>query len=591
MRVNTGNVCFDGEGIILGVHVINTGRTIRSNPVCSGDPAFCALPLGDKFLFGYTPNHWANLEEQQKFTLHCYKRIIAQWAARKGVTEEVARVEAKALWSIDCWPVHTSDAYRTWMAQHTPGFEIQYIPAGRTGDKQINDTHLHFPMKAHLCRAASTWYMKKLREYRALRDSAALDDSEFHARLNKLMSMRVLRDRFPYWLRDALVKTTRQREDGTQLLREGWETIYFQPSSVPGFLAEALAAAEARRKQAEDAKLAAAIAAAAAAAAVAAAGGMGAADAAAAGLAAAAHEPQLPALPDAVMALAAAEKAYHVWEEPVVQPAPIKAADLKKARASKKLKRLAQRREDMEEEYDMDEQISAAVALKADNQAAAAAAKGAARVKVGAVKLAELRVQLKALGCPTGGNKADLIERLRLKKQDMGAGGGAPQGAPEGAEAAQPPPPPLGAPLGAAAAQAPPLIGDACVVKGAKRPAEELEEEEEEEEDEEEEEEEVEEDEGEGGDFFLREEKNPQWLLHDLVNGGGGNLATARSQGKIEKIRASIALIKPALMAHRPKPLAARAERWTELEAEFDQELQKGAHALFEWYGRGGFTP
>ena len=55
----------------------------------------------------------------------------------------------------------------------------------------------------------------------------------------------------------------------------------------------------------------------------------------------------------------------------------------------------------------------------------------------------------------------------------------------------------------------------------------------------------------------------------DLVNDGGGNLATARSKSKIEKISASIAVIKPALMAHKPKPLAARAERWTELEAEF----------------------
>ena len=45
------------------------------------------------------------------------------------------------------------------------------------------------------------------------------------------------------------------------------------------------------------------------------------------------------------------------------------------------------------------------------------------------------------------------------------------------------------------------------------------------------------------------------------------------------------------LMAHKPKPLAARAARWTELEAEFGRELQTGAHALFEWYGRGGFTP
>ena len=80
-------------------------------------------------------------------------------------------------------------------------------------------------------------------------------------------------------------------------------------------------------------------------------------------------------------------------------------------------------------------------------------------------------------------------------------------------------------------------------------------------------------------------------MTHDLVNDGGGNLATARSKSKIEKIRASIAVIKPALMAHKPKPLAARAERWTELEAEFGRELQKGAHALFEWYGRGGFTP
>jgi len=137
----------------------------------------------------------------------------------------------------DCWPVHCSKDFRDWVAENCPCFELMYIPYGRTGDYQINDTHLHKPVKGAQTNEASAWHMRHLRKFRAQAtvdkakangDAAkiALVDKELAAKLNRLMGIRILREQSPVWLRKSLESiVTVNAETGMNLIRKGWVSI------------------------------------------------------------------------------------------------------------------------------------------------------------------------------------------------------------------------------------------------------------------------------------------------------------------------------------------------------------------------------
>jgi hypothetical protein len=55
--------------------------------------------------------------------------------------------------------VNTSQAFREGVQKLGGGrIEIMYVPAGGTGRYQVNDTHMHKPMKWHAQVAAGRWY-------------------------------------------------------------------------------------------------------------------------------------------------------------------------------------------------------------------------------------------------------------------------------------------------------------------------------------------------------------------------------------------------------------------------------------------------
>jgi hypothetical protein len=90
-----------------------------------------------------TENHWSNYEVQKQLT----NLIIAPYIKKK-VAELRLPEDQKALWLIDCWPVHISEAYRAWMKEAHPNIIVLYIPPNCTGKLQPQDVVVQKPLKA-----------------------------------------------------------------------------------------------------------------------------------------------------------------------------------------------------------------------------------------------------------------------------------------------------------------------------------------------------------------------------------------------------------------------------------------------------------
>ncbi len=59
----------------------------------------------------------------------------------------------KAIWQIDAWSVHRSEAFRAWMRKHHSNIIVQYVPAGCTGVFQPCDVGIQRILKHSLKRS------------------------------------------------------------------------------------------------------------------------------------------------------------------------------------------------------------------------------------------------------------------------------------------------------------------------------------------------------------------------------------------------------------------------------------------------------
>lgn len=121
------------------MQVIYQGKTSASLPAIN-------LRSGVKFAgwhWTQTENHWSNLNAQKQLTNH----IIAPYVAKKK--EELGLPQSqKALWLIDCWPVHISEDYRNWMKEQHPLIIVLFIPPNCTSRLQPQDVVVQKPLKA-----------------------------------------------------------------------------------------------------------------------------------------------------------------------------------------------------------------------------------------------------------------------------------------------------------------------------------------------------------------------------------------------------------------------------------------------------------
>ena len=123
--------------------------------------------------------------------------------------------------------------------------EILYVPAGGTGRFQVNDTHLHKPLKGYTEQIAAKWHTRNVmslynKRYPGNASTDPITETDYIARLSALMSIGRLRNMAPHWLDEAVKYISKPIEgEGRNLLKKGWDQLYMDPINKEGFLEEA----------------------------------------------------------------------------------------------------------------------------------------------------------------------------------------------------------------------------------------------------------------------------------------------------------------------------------------------------------------
>lgn len=113
------------------------------------------------------------------------------------------------------------------------------------GRYQINDTHLHFPVKSTIAQQAHMWYTKKILKYEKMttHKENPLSPAIFSDCVKSLLRMPTLKAKVPEWMRVGVELVTKVSTDpadqGMNLIQKGWKQLYLDPLNVEGFEKEA----------------------------------------------------------------------------------------------------------------------------------------------------------------------------------------------------------------------------------------------------------------------------------------------------------------------------------------------------------------
>jgi hypothetical protein len=203
-----------------------------------------------KLLFFRTHNHWATHE-----TKIAMLRVVWDWTLQQWQQDKMDG-EPRCVYFLDCWSVNLTPKLREEVKLRFPGMRLLFIPARGTGRFQINDTHLHRPLKAAIHRAANEWRISMVMQFRSDMEAAIQSgknsDQErrlYQGRVSSLMAKDKLRLHASEWQWQGIERILEKDEDGRNLISRGWGNLYFTEAEAPGAAAKAFAARSARELQ------------------------------------------------------------------------------------------------------------------------------------------------------------------------------------------------------------------------------------------------------------------------------------------------------------------------------------------------------
>ena len=233
-RQYTGDIVHNATGDIILAVMIFAGRTNACLPLPQVRDKF------PNFYFDVSENHWANINTKKGILKRAWQWVCNEWA-RDGL-----HGEPKCIYFLDCWPVNLTQELRDWVEEACPGMRLRFIPAGATGKYQVNDTHLHKPLKDAARAAAQRWRLEKVLAFRrhcqasiSSGTDASAAQAELHDKVKSLMGMKMLRSVAPSFLSEGCSAITALRDDGRSIIKKGWDQLYMDTATAPGFAAQA----------------------------------------------------------------------------------------------------------------------------------------------------------------------------------------------------------------------------------------------------------------------------------------------------------------------------------------------------------------
>ncbi|KZT31644.1 hypothetical protein SISSUDRAFT_963577, partial [Sistotremastrum suecicum HHB10207 ss-3] len=126
-RAFTLCVGVSASGEALPFQAVFAGKTKASCP-SSQSPAYeSAMQRGIQFVpSGVTGNYWSNQRTMQLYV----SKVLAPYFERHR--KRIGRPKQRCALQLDCWSVHRSEEFRTWMKKNYPWIILLYVPGGCT---------------------------------------------------------------------------------------------------------------------------------------------------------------------------------------------------------------------------------------------------------------------------------------------------------------------------------------------------------------------------------------------------------------------------------------------------------------------------
>ncbi|THU96552.1 hypothetical protein K435DRAFT_664194 [Dendrothele bispora CBS 962.96] len=142
------------SGEALPMQAIYRGQTLQSCPSKGAAAYREAKELGFLLEPSCTDTYWSTIETMKSLV----NKIIAPYfESKKAELTELSDKERKnqfSLWKIDCWSVHRSEEFLTWMKVTHPSIIILFVPGSCTGLFQPLDVGIQRILKLSIKRIA-----------------------------------------------------------------------------------------------------------------------------------------------------------------------------------------------------------------------------------------------------------------------------------------------------------------------------------------------------------------------------------------------------------------------------------------------------
>ena len=137
------------SGKVLPFQAIFRGRSPASLP-SPNSPGYNKATQELKFQFEYskTDNHWSTIDTMKSYVTGILVPYFESHRKQLKLPNQIC------IWQIDCWSVHRSLEFRSWMTVTYPWIHIHFVPANCTGLFQPCDVRIQRVLKLAIKRSA-----------------------------------------------------------------------------------------------------------------------------------------------------------------------------------------------------------------------------------------------------------------------------------------------------------------------------------------------------------------------------------------------------------------------------------------------------
>jgi len=180
-------VTVTNDGPLLPLQSIHKGQTAASLPGREAKSMAEALKVGFLFESSKTTTYWSTQEMMQNFVNTILAPHFKKIKADLGLPPEQS-----SLWLIDCWSVHRSKEFLTWIGHSHDTIIVVFVPAGLTGLFQPSDVGIQRLFKHSLKLSAHDDIVQEV--LTQLKAGVKVSDVTIDS------ALKVLRNRTVHWL-------------------------------------------------------------------------------------------------------------------------------------------------------------------------------------------------------------------------------------------------------------------------------------------------------------------------------------------------------------------------------------------------------